>query len=143
MTSNHDCMVCQKHQDIKTFTDVIAERDGWILTHFPFIADEKAAKGHLILETKRHIIDLSEMTTEEAKGMGELAQFGVQQLKTKLSAEHVYMFRINDKVAHLHVHLIPRYSNTPKEYWGFKINEWPGREILNLSQIHHVTNLLK
>ncbi len=24
-----------------------------------------------------------------------------------------------------HVHLVPRYPGTPREYWGMQVDEWP------------------
>jgi len=143
MSSSPDCFICRKHKNLETFTGIaIAESQGWILTHFPFIESEKATKGHLILETKRHITDLTELNDHEAAELGSLMRRGVQQIKSKLGAEHVYIFRINDKVPHLHIHLIPRYPGTPKEYLGFKINEWPERTILDLDQIRAVSRQL-
>jgi hypothetical protein len=29
-------------------------------------------------------------------------------------------------VDHLHVWLVARYPGTPEEYWGLKVDEWPG-----------------
>lgn len=138
------CMICEKHRDLKKFTgEHIAEKGGWVLTHFPFLTDEKATRGHLILETKRHITDLAEMNEEESAALGELTRTAVHLQETVLKAEHVYMFRINDKVAHLHIHLIPRYPGTPREYFGFKINEWPGRTIVNLQEIQALSSELR
>lgn len=143
MDPSQDCFVCQKHKQIEKFSGTpIAERDGWVLAHFAFIEGEKATKGHLILETKRHITDITELSDEEASAFGELLRFGVQRLKSGLGAEHVYVFRINDKTPHLHFHLVPRYPGTPREFWGLKITEWPGRETLNLEQIQELSQRL-
>lgn len=139
-----DCIICRKHQDIDRYTGgVIAEKSGLILAHFPFLEGEKAAKGHLIIEPRRHIVDFHEMTDEEASSLGALVQRGSRAIQKALGAEHVYLYRINDKVQHLHFHLIPRYPETPREYWGLKIGEWPAREILNLEQIKDVSLRLK
>lgn len=143
MNSDADCFVCKKHQDIKSFIgEIIAERGGLLLTHFPDVESEKATKGHLIIETKRHIRDLFELNDEEAFALGGMIRSAVQAIRV-LGAEHVYMFRINDKVAHLHIHLVPRYPGTPKEYWGTKILEWPDRETIKLPQIQQVAQKLK
>jgi diadenosine tetraphosphate (Ap4A) HIT family hydrolase len=40
-------------------------------------------------------------------------------------AEHVYLWVIGDEVPHLHVHLVPRYPGTPREYWGPGVTRWP------------------
>jgi diadenosine tetraphosphate (Ap4A) HIT family hydrolase len=46
-------------------------------------------------------------------------------LKEELMAEKVYAFVIGEGVAHFHMHLLPRYPDTPREYWGSKVDEWP------------------
>jgi histidine triad (HIT) family protein len=33
---------------------------------------------------------------------------------------------IGDEVPHLHVHLLPRYPGTPREYWWDRVDEWRG-----------------
>jgi diadenosine tetraphosphate (Ap4A) HIT family hydrolase len=38
----------------------------------------------------------------------------------------IYAFVLGHGVAHLHVHLLPRYPGTPSEYWGVRVDEWPG-----------------
>jgi histidine triad (HIT) family protein len=138
------CIVCQKHQNFSDYVGApIAERGGLVLAHFPFLLDERAAKGHLIIEPRRHITDLTEMNDAEANALGGLARDAVAAIKKLLHAEHVYFFRINDKVPHLHFHLVPRYAGTPKEFWGPKIMEWPGREALALEQIRKLSRELQ
>ncbi len=139
-----DCMICQKHKNILDFTgEVILEKGGWVLTHFPFIDGQKATKGYLLIETRRHIENLTDMNAQEAAALGELICEGSQLLKFRMNAEHVYVFRINDKVPHLHFHLVPRYPNTPKEFWGFKISEWSGTPKISLDEIQEVSKFLK
>ena len=29
-------------------------------------------------------------------------------------------------VPHFHLHLLPRYPGTPREFWGLRVDEWPG-----------------
>ncbi len=40
--------------------------------------------------------------------------------------EHVYSFFIGDGVPHVHIHVIGRYAGAPREFWGPKVDEWPG-----------------
>ena len=131
-----DCFICKKHTSLLDYTaKAIAHDGGLTLSHFPIIDGELATKGHLLIEPTRHIEDLSEMNTNEAAALGKLISKGTTLIKEKFGAEHVYLFRINDKVAHLHFHLIPRYKNTPKEYWGLEIMKYPGAPKLTLEEI--------
>jgi histidine triad (HIT) family protein len=120
------CKICDKHKrhEKKASPDFIAERGGWRLFHYPQEPGERVIRGHLLLETDRHIEDLAELTEEEAAAMGTFVRDIVGVQRGHLEAEHVYMFRINDKVPHLHVHLIPRYKLTPKQFWGTNITNW-------------------
>ena len=43
-----------------------------------------------------------------------------------LDVEHVYSFVFGDGVPHVHVHVIGRQRGTPREYWGTRVDEWPG-----------------
>lgn len=135
-----DCFICRKHKNLDRFTgEVLAERGGLILTHFPKLDDERTVRGHLLIEPKRHITDFTELNEEEASALGPLIREGSTRVKSELGAEHVYVFRINDKVPHLHFHLVPRYPGTPKEYWGYKITQYPDAPVLKtLDEIKRV-----
>lgn len=82
--------------------------------------------GYLMIEPKRHVAGLGELTDEEAAGLGVLTNNLASALKAGEGAEHVYSFVLGDEVAHLHVPLVPRYPGTPTEYWGGRISQSPG-----------------
>ena len=70
------------------------------------------------IETKRHIPEISELTESEAKMIGLFTQRISKALMETLGMIHVYSFVIGDGVPHVHVHVIGRYPNAPREYWG-------------------------
>lgn len=140
----NECFICQKHKNLSEFTgEVIAQKGGLLLTHFPNLKDEKATRGHLLIEPKRHVTKLTELSDEECNALGGFIRLGASLMEGLLKAEHVYVFRINDKVAHFHIHLIPRYAGTPREFWGAKIMEWPGRKTVTLEEIRNVSRDLR
>ncbi len=131
-----DCFICNKHRALAEFTGpVIREQGGLVLTHFPDIPDEKATRGHLIIEPRRHICDFSEMNDAEADALGRMIRDGSALIRKHVGAEHVYLYRINDKVSHLHFHLIPRYPNTPREFWGLNIMKYEVSPKIKLAEI--------
>jgi diadenosine tetraphosphate (Ap4A) HIT family hydrolase len=48
-------------------------------------------------------------------------------LRDVAGAEHFYAAVIGDGVAHLQVHLLPRYPGTPREYWWDRVDGLAGR----------------
>lgn len=138
------CVICIKHRDLLKHTgEPVAERGGLMLSHFAEIEGEPATKGHLLIEPTRHIEDLSEMNEGEAEALGLLIREGARVVCEKLGAEHVYVYRINDKTAHLHFHLIPRYPDTPRDFWGARIMEYAGAPKIYLRDIQELSSQLK
>jgi diadenosine tetraphosphate (Ap4A) HIT family hydrolase len=139
------CMICDKHSRLEDFTGLtLADRGGFLLTHFPVLDGERATRGHLLIETKRHITDLTELNFEEAAALGTLIRDGAEAIREICGAEHVYLFRINDQVKHLHFHLVPRYPQTPREVWGQKIMSWtenPNK--ISLSEVKLISEELR
>ena len=130
-TSAHwpaDCLVCRKHRgEIACPGGAIYEDDRVFAGH-TFIPDGQASTylGSLVVEPKRHVPGLADLTDGEAQAIGLLVARLSRALKGVEGAEHVYLFVLGHQVAHLHVFVVPRYPGTPREYWGMRVDEWPG-----------------
>lgn len=121
-----DCFICDKHAMGSASSGFIHE-DGLVYAgHIlpPDLTD--VYLGYLMIEPKRHVAGLGELTDEEAAGLGVLTNNLASALRAGEGAEHVYSFVLGDEVPHLHVHLVPRYPGTPTEYWGGRIGQSPG-----------------
>jgi diadenosine tetraphosphate (Ap4A) HIT family hydrolase len=70
-----------------------------------------------MVEPKRHARGLGDLSDDEAAAIGRLANRLARVLKEAEGAEHVYAFVFGAAIPHLHVHLAPRYPNTPREFW--------------------------
>ena len=81
--------------------------------------------GHLFVEPRRHAPGLADLTDAEARSVGLWCTRASHALRDVAGAEHVYAAVIGDGVPHLHVHLLPRYPGTPREYWWTRVDEWP------------------
>jgi histidine triad (HIT) family protein len=70
---------------------------------------------------------LGDLTEEEAGALGVLVSRLARALVEVEGAEHVYSFVFGDGVAagHLHVHVMPRYPRTPREFWQKRVIERP------------------
>ncbi|TQR29476.1 hypothetical protein C7Y47_17830 [Lysinibacillus sphaericus] len=58
------------------------------------------------------------MTLEEAKAFGVIMARVSKAIMECEKTEHIYSLASGNSVPHLHMHLVPRYPNTPKQFWG-------------------------
>jgi diadenosine tetraphosphate (Ap4A) HIT family hydrolase len=98
------------------------------VTHLPLVTPAGVAHdaylGYLFVETRRHVAEFGDLDLAEAASVGRLAS-RVSRALLQEGAEHVYAAVIGHGVDHFHLHLIPRYPGTPREYWWVRLDEWP------------------
>ena len=123
-----NCFVCRKHRgEIEIPGGVIHQDDLLYVSHAQIRDGEtKAFIGTLFIEPKRHADGIEDLTDDEAAAVGKMARKLSRALKTVTNAEGIYLFRFGHHVHHFHLWLVPRYPGTPREYWGTKVDEWPG-----------------
>jgi diadenosine tetraphosphate (Ap4A) HIT family hydrolase len=130
------CFICEKHRQGDAAQGGIVFQDDLVYAgHIHTMGDPTAYRGWMIVETKRHIAGLGDLTDQEAAAVGDLMNRVARLLKNIEGAEHVYAFVFGDRVPHLHVHLAPRYPGTPREYWGSRLNEWPNGPRVTASEM--------
>ncbi|MBM4467891.1 MAG: HIT family protein [Chloroflexi bacterium] len=126
MTERADCFVCRKHRGEEPVPGGPIYEDGLVYaSHKAPPLDGRAYLGWCFVEPRRHAPGLADLTDAEAQAIGWLVARLSRALKAELNAEQVYAFVIGDRVPHLHVHLIPRHLDAPREYWGLRVDEWP------------------
>ncbi|MGH9228417.1 MAG: HIT family protein [Acidimicrobiales bacterium] len=81
--------------------------------------------GHLVVEPRRHAAELADLTDAEASAIGVALARLSGSLMSVLPIEHIYAMVVGDEVPHVHLHLLPRYVGTPREYWWDRVDEWP------------------
>jgi diadenosine tetraphosphate (Ap4A) HIT family hydrolase len=128
MTPEPDCFVCRKHRGVEPPPGGPIYQDALIFSSHAALFGEETTHylGHLFIEPKRHVPELADLTPEEARAIAVHATRLARLLMEALGQEHIYSFVIGDRVPHLHVHLIGRYPGAPPEYWGPRVDEWPG-----------------
>jgi histidine triad (HIT) family protein len=127
-----ECFVCRKHRDRGSLLPggPVAADDLVLVSHIvtPDVLgrdDTTAYLGHLLVEPRRHAPGLADLTDAEAQRVGWWCTRASRALREVARAEHVYAAVIGDAVPHLHVHLLPRFPGTPREYWWTRVDEWP------------------
>jgi histidine triad (HIT) family protein len=85
--------------------------------NFKVIMDiSPAAKGHMIMLSKRHCANLLELDDESAASALIIARKLARALKEELNCDGINLVQNNGEasgqtVFHFHIHLIPRYDN--------------------------------
>jgi diadenosine tetraphosphate (Ap4A) HIT family hydrolase len=78
-----------------------------------------------------------------AQSVGLLTARAARALRESQGAEHVYAAVIGHGIDHFHLHVIPRYPGTPREYWWTRVDEWPGAPRGAPAQIKAVAGRLR
>jgi histidine triad (HIT) family protein len=123
------CFVCDKHRALDDLPGGALLADGpVVVAHLPLTTPagtaETAYLGHLIVEPRRHLAGLGDLDPDEAAAFGRASARASAALRAH-GAEHVYAAVIGHRVEHLHLHLLPRYPGTPREFWWTRVDEWP------------------
>jgi diadenosine tetraphosphate (Ap4A) HIT family hydrolase len=124
-----DCFICRKHRGEETVPGgaILDRRLVYVSHGYHDELNPEPYLGHVVVEPKRHAPGVDDLTDEEAAAVGVSVARVARALKRSEGAEHVYVAVIGHHTPHLHVHLIPRYPNTPREFWDpFRVDEAPG-----------------
>jgi len=131
-TTTAGCFVCRKHRERGPLLPggPVAEDELVVVSHIitPDLLGGQgttAYLGQLLVEPRRHAPGLADLTDPEARAVGLWCARASRALREVAGAEHVYAAVLGDRVPHLHVHLLPRFPGTPREYWGTQVNHWP------------------
>jgi diadenosine tetraphosphate (Ap4A) HIT family hydrolase len=140
-----ECLVCRKHSgDVDVPGGVIYEDNLIYISHAQLWGDEKEHYlGHVFVETRRHIAEVSDLTEEEAQVIGVYTSRIARALLYTEKMEHIYIFVIGDGVPHVHYHVIGRYPGAPREYWGPKVDDWPEAPKGDAAEIKKVADRMR
>jgi histidine triad (HIT) family protein len=140
-----ECLVCRKHRgEIAVPGGIIFEDDLIFIAHAQLWGEEKNHYlGHVFVEVKRHVPELADLTEREAQAVGLYTSRVAGALLRTEGMEHVYAFFIGDGVPHVHLHVIGRRPGAPREYWGPKVDDWPGAPRGGAAEIAQVAARLR
>jgi diadenosine tetraphosphate (Ap4A) HIT family hydrolase len=118
------CLTCRiSRGEIPSPGGVIYEDALWQLQHD---IEPISLVGWLILKPLRHVEAFADLTEDEATTFGPLTRRITRAMTTVLQPAKIYLslYAEGQGFAHLHVHLIPRYPDTPPERRGPRIFEY-------------------
>ena len=136
------CLICEKHLD--TQQKPIKSGNFAKLYHcYPTPKEPSVYKGHLFVEPTRHITCTSQLKDEEAREIGLLISMGAKVVRDFFNIEHIYTFNIGHMVPHLHFHIVPRYPDTPEEFWGgMSLHQWPDAPFIGKTEVDKINQVL-
>lgn len=116
-------------------------REGGFLLHG--IAGPTPVPGWAVLTSERHVRGVYELSDDEWRALGPLIARVMRAQKSALGAEHVYLFAIGDVLHHAHLHLVPRYADTPERLRGRGAFDARPEEHLSADQVERALETLR
>lgn len=107
------CELVQGERDVPG--GALLRRDGFVLHA---VAQATPVRGWLVLTSERHVRAWYELSPDESAAVGALTREVMQAQRAVLGAEHVYAFALGDVLQHFHLHLVPRFADTPPRWRG-------------------------
>lgn len=109
------CFICRKHQGEEASPPggCIYEDEHWMVCHAP---GKLGPLGTLFLESRRHFLDYSEMTPEEAASLGNVLKKMYGALRTHVAdVARIYQLCTMEGQPHFHSWLVPRQQEIPEK----------------------------
>jgi diadenosine tetraphosphate (Ap4A) HIT family hydrolase len=110
------CTECEVLEGARPVAGGILHREGGLAIHL--LSDPSPLPGWLVLTSERHARGWYDLPAAELAALGPLAARVMAAQRRALGAEHVYAFAIGDVLLHFHLHLVPRFPDTPDRLRG-------------------------
>ncbi len=133
------CLFCQRDNS-PTFEDRLIYEDELFLASHRLDEQAPSYLGLVLIQTKRHVNDLGELTEAEAERLGTLIRRVSQALKATTGAAWTYCYCFMEGVRHVHAFVTARYPGVPQEYVRLDTGNWPRapvggqREVVELAK---------
>jgi diadenosine tetraphosphate (Ap4A) HIT family hydrolase len=118
LMNSEECFVCRKHagKEAAPPGGYIYQDAHWMVCHAPA---SLGPLGTLFIESRRHFLDYSEMTDEEAGSLGAVMKKVFSALREATGAERIYQVLLLEGVAHFHSWIVPRRPEDPERGMKF------------------------
>jgi len=113
---NEPCLGCAiVRSATRPVGGVLARAPGLVLHG---VASPSPVAGWVVISSERHVRAWYDLDAEPARELGPFAARVMRAQREVLGAEHAYAFAIGDVLRHFHLHLVPRFAQTPQRLWG-------------------------
>ena len=124
MSTLPDCFYCRKDQRLHDLMIEVAPLQVSTL----YLFKEQTYRGRCVVAYQGHVNELYELPdTELAKFTQDVAR-AAKAIRTAMQAAKINYGAYSDKLPHLHVHLVPKYTDGPS--WGTTFTMMPEPKIL-------------
>lgn len=94
--------------------------------HVPPLLEPTPMLGHVLIAPRRHADTWADLADEESSQIGIAAAALGRALRAVTNAERLYSAVIGHHSPHFHLHLLPRYPDTPDDFSFLRVDEWEG-----------------
>jgi len=116
LDANTSCLACRiVAGEARPAGGIVWRGDGLTVHAF---ADPCPIPGWLVVTSDRHARALYDLAPAELAAVGPLAARVMNAQRSALGAEHVYALALGDVLLHFHLHLVPRFADTPPRLRG-------------------------
>lgn len=129
MVHLESCIACEIAAGARPTPGGILLREGGFVLHA--LADPSPLRGWVVLTSERHARAWPDLDPAALAALGPLAARVMAAQRSMLGAEHAYAFSIGDAVRHFHLHLVPRYADTPERLRGRRCFEGLAEDMLD------------
>jgi diadenosine tetraphosphate (Ap4A) HIT family hydrolase len=124
------CISCEQHLRMEELPlrDRIHLSTHWRLAHA-----WSSLAGWLVVISRRHVVELADLTSEEAAELGQILRRASAALRatTGCAKTYIVLFGEQPGFEHLHVHIVPRMADFDQQHLGAGVFEFlkrPERE---------------
>jgi histidine triad (HIT) family protein len=145
MSGGEECFICLKHRIGRGAPGGPIYEDALLFIGHAAISDDGTLPdlGHYLVEPKRHTAGIGDLDAAEAQAVGLQLTRSARTLQAVTGAEHIYVFVLGHHIDHLHIHILPRYPGTPRDYWGLRVDEWPDAPRGSKQAIHDLNTRMR
>jgi diadenosine tetraphosphate (Ap4A) HIT family hydrolase len=113
---NHPCAACAVvGGSSRPAGGVLAEAHGLVVHG---VAAPSPIAGWVVITSRVHVRAWWELPAAESAALGPLVTRVMRAQREVLGAPHVYALALGDVLHHFHLHLVPRFADTPGRLHG-------------------------